>query len=499
MKLMTGDNNKRIMRIGIFALAFLSLLSCNFSNTLKANPVSTATLTAQTIGGNLEFESTPLVTATQEEIISTEQHATEFSRTVYQFEVLFDYEFHNLDVQEVIIYTNLTRLQLSRIPFIVPQLNSEDGFTVSKILSLAGNEIVSYEFEKTILWVNLNKVVGASESIEILIAYSLQLPKISGVLGYGDLQANICDWYPFIPPYDPEFGWVINEPADVGEHLVREKADHHVNIRLAGSSPVILAGPGEVTTTADVTSFKLENSRDISWSASPFYQSVSEIVGDWLITGYFFQDEIEGAKEVIKNAGYAIPYFSQLFDQPYPHKRMVFVEADFSDGMEYDGLFFLSKDYFKSYDGTPRNYLTMLSVHETAHQWWYGVVGNDQAHDPWLDESLCTFSELLFFEFVYPGDVDWWWTNRVEAYDPSGSVDITIYSQPDLRLYINSVYLQGARFLRDLRNLIGDEAFINSLRDYAKDNADQIAHATDFFSVLSQFDITSIREQYFSR
>jgi aminopeptidase N len=95
------------------------------------------------------------------------------------------------------------------------------------------------------------------------------------------------------------------------------------------------------------------------------------------------------------------------------------VEAGFADGMEYDGLYFLGREYFAAYDGTPQNYLTALAAHETAHQWWYGLVGNDQALEPWLDEALCTYSELLFYEAVYPDLVDWWWTFRVNRFQPS--------------------------------------------------------------------------------
>jgi aminopeptidase N len=37
-------------------------------------------------------------------------------------------------------------------------------------------------------------------------------------------------------------------------------------------------------------------------------------------------------------------------------------------------------------------------AHEVAHQWWYGLVGNNQYREPWLDESFAQYSH----ERLYP-------------------------------------------------------------------------------------------------
>ena len=86
------------------------------------------------------------------------------------------------------------------------------------------------------------------------------------------------------------------------------------------------------------------------------------------------------------------------------------VEADFLDGMEYDGLYFLSKGFYNLYSGGPADYLTAIAAHETSHQWWYSAIGNDQALEPWLDEALATYSERLFYENLHPEGLVWWWT-----------------------------------------------------------------------------------------
>jgi aminopeptidase N len=40
----------------------------------------------------------------------------------------------------------------------------------------------------------------------------------------------------------------------------------------------------------------------------------------------------------------------------------------------------------------------VVIVHETAHQWWYSMVGNDQILEPWLDESLADYSEVVYYD-----------------------------------------------------------------------------------------------------
>jgi aminopeptidase N len=173
--------------------------------------------------------------------------------------------------------------------------------------------------------------------------------------------------------------------------------------------------------------------------------------------------------------------------------------------MEFDGLYFLSKDYYNWYTGSQAEFLVAIAAHETCHQWWYAMVGNDQALEPWLDEALCTYCERLYFEHLYPEGLDWWWTWRVDYYEPRGAIDITVYDVPpeygSYRDYRDVVYLQGARFLEDLRAQIGDEAFFAFLQDYLRRNTGRIAAASDFFSCLeehTQAELSDLLRQYMS-
>jgi hypothetical protein len=116
---------------------------------------------------------------------------------------------------------------------------------------------------------------------------------------------------------------------------------------------------------------------------------------------------------------------------------------------EYDGWssHLLS---FGQYGGSNRSNLVTIGIHEIAHQWWFGLVGNDQAMEPWLDEALAVYSERIFYEFTSGGgNLDWWWQFRVDYFDPGGYVDNIIYQGGAFRPYTNAVYLNGAHFMEE--------------------------------------------------
>src|SRR5690606_10170817 len=141
-----------------------------------------------------------------------------------------------------------------------------------------------------------------------------------------------------------------------------------------------------------------------------------------------------------------------------------------------------------------------LIAHETAHQWWYGAVGNHQAREPWLDESLAFYSELLYYENLHPDAVEWWWRARVDQYRPEGPVDASPRDYQNSGTSIVYTYGQAARFMRALRELIGDEAFFAFVSDYYMAHRWQMVSAADFFETLRRHtdeDYTELVEQYF--
>jgi hypothetical protein len=340
-------------------------------------------------------------------------------------------------------------------------------------------------------------------TLNLFLHFNLRLPPADSyhVFGYNDYQINLVDWYPFVVPYVPGRGWLLHPLAQVGEHLVYDRANLDMTLQIADPNSIaIIAASAPAERLSYGWHYHLENVRSFAFSVSTDYQTASTSVNEVTVTSYFFEGESTSGHAVLGEVAKALSTFNALFGMDsYP--SLSIVESPFYDGMEYDGLFFLSRDYYTAENGTVLSNLIDIAVHETAHQWWFASVGNDQAMEPWLDEALSAYSERIFYEQNYP-DVTAWQAFRIDAYTPTGWVDTDIYHGVDFRTYTNAVYLRGAQFLQMLRDRVGENVFFAFLKDYALHMAGKHATSQDFFRILRQHtstDLTDIISLYFQR
>ena len=321
-------------------------------------------------------------------------------------------------------------------------------------------------------------------------------------------QINLTNWYPFVVPF---IGgqWTLHPVWYYGEELVYDAADFKVNLKFSDSTPPpVVASSGElVATSADGTAtYTLTAGRAFVFSMSPDFQVDSTKVGDVTVYSYYYDYssfDIPGRLSLTTTAQ-ALQIYSQRYG-PYPHKTLSVIMGNFPDGMEYSASYFTSYGYYNLLAGSPTNSIYQLSVvylaaHETAHQWWFEQVANDQALEPWLDEAMATYSEHVFFETYYPAELKLWWYVRSDQYDPKGWVDIPIYDGGGFRPYTNAVYFEGAHFLDDLRTRIGDQAFFAFLQDYLNQENGKISTSADFFRILrthTQVDFSDLDKKIF--
>jgi len=410
---------------------------------------------------------------------------TSVDRPQYAISALMDYAGHTVSVSEVVLYPNRSADALASIVFAVNP-NLWNGVFALQSLAINDQPSVNYTLAGQWLTVNLDAPLQPGETVKIGIGYQLKLPYSSAKyenFGYTGRQTNLIDWYPFVPPYSAG-SWILPDPYSYGENLVYEKADFRVSLSFAdpANAPVVAASaPASVENGALV--YTLPNARNFTLSVSPEYLVNSADANGVTIYSYYYPEDASAAAMVLELTRMAVNTYSTEFG-PYPHSTLTVCETDLNDGLETDGLYFLARSFYRAYDGSVRNNLSVIAIHETAHQWWYGAVASNQATEPWLDEALCTYSEHVFYENNYPDLINWWWSFRVYYYGASGWVDSRVYDTASFRAYVNAVYFNGARFLQAVRDRIGDEAFFAFLRDYYTRNNGRVATAGDFFAIL---------------
>lgn len=164
---------------------------------------------------------------------------------------------------------------------------------------------------------------------------------------------------------------------------------------------------------------------------------------------------------------------------PLPYEDIwVSVLPDQTDGIEFPGALQFG-------DVLPAEE-AWLVTHEVAHFWFHGLVGNNQARDPWLDESFATYVQLVQ-DGEDPRDTDHLRRGLVGEVGRPMSYWAT-FDHPT-RTYVRQVYRKGGAALLEARKQAGADAFDAALVDYLQANAHRVAvpaDVEDAFAVLPE-------------
>ncbi|MCY3572952.1 MAG: M1 family aminopeptidase [Chloroflexi bacterium] len=495
-----------MIRACLFTLLWgFLLVGCNLSRATSATdatPVGKSSLRLEA----LQQQATPLTVPSEDKPTQPPpdpkpdfcpQALPEMARRI-QAEVRVDFAAREAEVSQVITYHNLEAAPLHTLILDVQANQWEGSFA---LLSLRVNgESAEYQLELNRLDIQLATALQPGCWLELALTFQLRpsairegLRAYRGFFGHSPRQLNLSH---FLPTVAARLSgeWRIHQPSGIGEQIVYAQADWRVHITAINASESLqLAAPGLVTRLGTGQWLvELPASRDFAISLSEEFTLVEREVAPGLtVAVYHFADaqvyaggsSLDSISHLMAEAGKALELFAGAFGA-YPYERFVIVQGDFPDGMEFTGLVFVGSAWFYGYDGGPKNYLTLIAVHEIAHQWWYARVGSDSALNPWLDEALATYSEYLYIEAFYPAERNWWWSFRVAGFFPQGKVDSAVYEFTSSRAYINAIYLRGVQMLQNLRDDIGDAAFMRLLGQYSQAAAGKIVDPAYFWSLL---------------
>lgn len=410
------------------------------------------------------------------------------------------------------LYPNAFRDE-NRVPFLAEEKQRAypNGFSSGWIdieeVVVCGNpvEFNVGGYSGDILSIVLGTPLRPRQMIEINMKYTVKIPNCIGRFGYGKHTFNVTNWYPIVCVYD-HTGWNTDPYYPVGDPFYSDVANYRVNVK--APYDYTLAATGKILDVKaegayKIWQFKALAVRDFAWIASQDFEIISRTVDGLTVYSYFLPSYKEGGIKALDCAVTAVQIFNRRFGK-YPYEHLSVVQADFFvGGMEYPCLVMIDRSLYSQ----DLQWLEYVTVHETAHQWWYAVVGNDQIDEPWLDEALTEYSTILYYENRYGENVGKEVYNRVivdgkcsqlQKYYAQGftsRIDQPVYKFKDWVTYDLVVYGKGASLFNDLRQAVGSQKFYGILQKYYRENKFKNANACDLIKACEK--VTGKSWKYF--
>ena len=237
-----------------------------------------------------------------------------------------------------------------------------------------------------------------------------------------------------------------------------------VRVTITTDRVLDLATTGELVSKSPngrVKVYQATNVRDFTVTAAPDFLTRDRVVGNTTIR-VWYRSGTRGAAWLDA----AADAFKELEERlgPYGYPTFDVVQSAGGSAMESPGVIWIPT-------GTGSSNLRYLAAHETAHQWFYGIIGNDQAREPFTDEATSDFLARHILDI-----------NRGSRC-PTRPVDRSIYDYTG-RCYYEIVYIQGGNILNDARELMGDDMFWTTLRAYVEANRHQLVTTKSLLTAL---------------
>ena len=350
--------------------------------------------------------------------------------------------------------------------------------------------------DDTTLIVPLNATLNPNKKVTVDMEYLVKIANIKHRLGWTDDAVNVANFYPVPCMHDTHQSiWHEYPYSANGDPFYN--AVHNFDVTITAPADLTLAHSGSVVKSTEKSgmirkTIKSTSIRDFAMVFSSKFQSVSKRFKGAVINYFYLNDDNPVAS--LDVAVKSVETFSNLFVK-YPYKQLSVVQTDFlHGGMEYGELVYISRDLLKTKDGTPadvtaRSEHAYVIVHEIAHQWWYGMVGNNQNSTAWIDEGLAEYSTMLFFDrnpefnLTRQMSID----NAKRNYSAYVKLVREIGAKLDTNMnrdldefntsfeYVYMTYIRGFLLFCDLESILTHDKLINALSAYARDTMFEIA------------------------
>jgi hypothetical protein len=318
--------------------------------------------------------------------------------------------------------------------------------------------------------VQLDDRLAAGESTEVQLDFTLSLG--SGEFDRLGHEKSVSWWASGFPllAWEPGVGWARDPFVDLlGETASSTAADTRVSVSAPQDLTVVMTGtPADASAPRDgrrTWTSREPVARDVGVAAGAFTVAERTTPGGTSVRTAALPGGDLGPGELLDEAVASIAAL-EAFLGPFPYAtQTVALLPDYGGGIEYPGMIF---------EASPS---PQVLVHELAHMWFYGMVGNSQFRDPWLDEAFASWAEAVV-------DQDRALVHR-DALTDGGPVGGSMADYSDQRQYSRLVYDKGGAALLAAREATGPALFDAAIRCYVNANAWSVATPADLAAALA--------------
>lgn len=398
----------------------------------------------------------------------------------------------------------------------------------------------------SVIWIKPEKPLQPNEKMTLEYDFVTAIPEVGDRFGAAAGIYNLTNFYPILAEY-ADGKWSQNAFFSTGECFCSEVADYDVTI--TAPKDFIIASTGTESgkkEDGDTVTYTFDAPcvRDFVFSASAKFVKETRVFGDVTVNVLYRDavgetltsrapgktaaideprpdesevDEInlldysQSVQAAFEAAESSLAAFGYAFGK-YPYEELDIILCPLAaGGMEYPNLIQVSEDYCRQIAMCTEGeeFLAKFTLdefkgcvaHEIGHQWFMGIVGSDSGMQPWLDESMASYTEYVFADYLYEVENDTEYATLSLLTKPKGDfsdsaitnvlveegtlpIDSSYYDYEDSDHYIISVYGNGQRVLRQMEEILGREEFYSVIREYVGTHAFTNAKPEDFFEVL---------------
>ena len=365
--------------------------------------------------------------------------------------------------------------------------------------------------DRTVAEVILGKPVAPGETLSVAIDFLSRLPRVSVRTGYKDDFFMVVQWFPKIGVFQ-EDGWNCHQ-FHASSEFFSDFGNYDVSLDLPLRFRGKVGATGRRIDERETSGgrvlyrFQQDGVHDFAWTADPGYVVREDAfreagLHDVQLTLLLQPEHAGQAERHFRAAKAALSGYGRILGT-YPYGTLTIVDPPWgargAGGMEYPTLITAGTSW-----SAPRSVQRPegVTVHETGHQFFYGVIASNEFEEAWLDEGFNTYMtdrvlqatygddhvELSVFGLHFPLGIDIHHpldTNR--RYFETADWDVLASPSWKFRSrksYGNLIYSKTALTLATLERLIGTPAMDRVWRLYADRWRFRHPRSSDFIAAV---------------